>query len=279
MATLQFRFSFQNPDSELIEILIAYLSEAGFEGFFTEAESLDAYISESNLKTGKLQELLSDPVFFPLGIKQTSGIIPDRNWNELWEKSYDPVIVDGVCAVIAPFHIEYEGIINILIEPKMSFGTGHHATTRLMIQQINALEMQGKSILDMGCGTGVLGIFASMKGAERVLAIDIDEWACENSRENFTRNSICSEKYRILKGNADVIPEEKYDVILANINRNILLSDIPVYNRHLMPGGTIVLSGILESDYSVIHEKIQEQGLILNSQLNEGSWISLAYRK
>lgn len=279
MATLQFRFSFQDPDPELTEILIAYLSEAGFEGFFTEDENLDAYISESNLKTGKLQELLSDPVFFPLGIKQTSDIIAERNWNELWEKSYEPVIVDGICAIIAPFHDEFKEIINILIEPKMSFGTGHHATTRLMIKQIDALEMQGKSILDMGCGTGVLGIFALMRGAESVLAIDIDEWACENSRENFIRNSLSQKKYRILQGNADSIPPEEYDIILANINRNILLSDIPAYNRHLKPGGIFILSGILDSDYSVIDEKLREQGLILNSHIHEGSWISLSYNK
>jgi ribosomal protein L11 methyltransferase len=279
MPALQFRFSFQNPDEEAIEILIAYLSEAGFEGFSLEEQNLDAYIPESNFEAGQLEEILAGPAFSLMGISWSSTVLEDKNWNEIWEKAYEPVIVEGICAVIAPFHSEINDIPNILIEPKMSFGTGHHATTRLMIQQIDRLDMSKKSILDMGCGTGVLGIFALTKGAENVVAIDIDEWACENSRENFIRNSVPPEKFAVHQGDASMIPSHGFDIILANINRNILLSDIPVYIRNLKTGGSLILSGILETDTEVINTKAKEFNLLPETTLHEGSWVSVAYKR
>ncbi|MFW5819681.1 MAG: 50S ribosomal protein L11 methyltransferase [Bacteroidota bacterium] len=279
MAYKQYSFSFENPDEEILDVLTAYLSHGGFEGFYSEGNVLNAYIEEENLEAGQPEAILSAPAFSDLSISFEVKDLPIKNWNEEWERSYEPVIVDDICAIIAPFHYPPEGIKHIIhIEPKMSFGTGHHETTRLMIKQINKLQIQKKRVLDMGCGTGVLGIFALMKNASFVTAIDIDEWACENSLENFERNGWNRDRFEIIQGNASSIPDKSYDVILANINRNILLEDMEKYYEQLQPGGLLILSGILVADRDIIIDKAGNIGLQLLSELEEDKWLAVAFR-
>lgn len=279
MPIQHFRFSFQNSDEELKEILIAFLSEAGFEGFQIEEKILDAYILESKLETGQLDEIISGPVFSSLGINYTSQPLADKNWNEEWEKSYDQVIVEGICTILAPFHDKTTDLPSIIIEPKMSFGTGHHSTTRLMIRQIDRLNLKGKTILDMGCGTGVLGIFALQKGGKYVTAIDIDPWSCENSFENYEKNDINPSRFTILQGDASKIPHVSFDLIFANINRNILLSDMTEYSNVLTLDGYLLISGILENDFYEIDKKAKDLSLDYQMKMQEGSWISILYKK
>ena len=280
MAYKQYSFSFEYPDEEISDVLTAYLSQAGFEGFYTEGNVLNAYIEEDNLKAGQPETLLSAPAFSDISISFEVQDLPEKNWNEEWERSYEAVIVEDICAIIAPFHTPPEGVKHIIhIEPKMSFGTGHHETTRLMIKQINKLQLQGKRVLDMGCGTGVLGIFALMKNASFITAIDIDEWACENSWENFERNGFSRDHFEVIQGDASRIPRNTYDIILANINRNILLEDMEKYTEHLQPGGLLILSGIFTTDREVIEEKAGNTGLSGFSELEEGKWLSMVFQR
>lgn len=280
MAYKQYSFSFANPEEELLDALTAYLSLSGFEGFYSEGNVLNAYIEEENLKAGLPETILSAPAFSDLSISFEVQDLPEKNWNEEWERSYEPVIVDDICAIIAPFHSSPEGVEHIIhIEPKMSFGTGHHETTRLMIRQINQIQLYEKRVLDMGCGTGVLGIFTLMKNASFVSSIDMDPWACENSRENFGRNGWNSDRFEIIQGDASSIPEKTYDIILANINRNVLLEDMEKYCIHLEPKGFLILSGILNTDRRSIVEKASKIGLEFLSVLEEDKWLSLAFRR
>ncbi|MBE0654017.1 MAG: 50S ribosomal protein L11 methyltransferase [Bacteroidales bacterium] len=275
MAYRHYRFVFADPDEEAAEILIARLAEYGFEGFWLNENELNAYTDENTVKTGDLDNILKDPVFTFKEISVSEKNIPDKNWNEEWEKSYDPIIIENICTIIAPFHQKPATGACLVIEPKMSFGTGHHQTTRLMIRHIYSVEMSGVRVLDMGCGTGVLGIFSLIQGAAFATAIDTDAWACENSRENFLRNGFTEENFEILQGNATVIPDSMFDIILANINRNVLLEDIPIYKSRLKKGGILVLSGILETDREVILEIAEKVSLQPGSEISEDKWISL----
>lgn len=263
--------------NEISEILIAELSELGYEGFYEEDKSLHAYIPVKLYDEKATRELLLAGIFKNFKIQYKIEVIPDKNWNELWESGYDPVLIDDICMIRAEFHSPKPVKHTIIIEPKMSFGTGHHETTRLMIRQINNIPVSEKVVLDMGCGTGVLGIFALLKGAGLVSAIDIDEWSCTNSRENFMRN-VPDGKFEIIHGNAGSIPQHKYDIVLANINRNILLEDIPLYCDHLHPNGLLIVSGILDMDKTVILEKGSSSGLSFLEEMDENNWISIKFR-
>lgn len=275
MAYRHYSFVFADPDEEAAEILIARLAEYGFEGFWLHENELNAYTDEDTLKTGDFENILKDPVFTFNRISVSEKNIPDKNWNEEWEKSYDPIIIENICTIIAPFHPKPATGACLLIEPKMSFGTGYHQTTRLMIRHIHSVEVLGARVLDMGCGTGVLGIFSLIQGAAVVTAIDTDAWACENSRENFLRNGFTEENFEILQGNATVMPDSMFDIILANINRNVLLDDIPIYKSHLKKGGILILSGILESDRQIILEVAGKVSLQPGYEISEDKWISL----
>jgi ribosomal protein L11 methyltransferase len=277
MKYTQLTISFSTWDESLVEILVAELAETGYEGFFEGEKILNAYIPKDDFDESLINSVLANPVYEVAGPSFTIEILPDKNWNEEWEKDYEPVLVDDVCLIKTEFHKIPDAKYNIIIEPKMSFGTGHHETTRLMIRQILQTETEGKVVLDMGCGTGVLGIFSLMRKAAFVTAIDNDEWACTNSQENFSRN-INDLVYEIICGNAGSIPDKKYDVILANINRNILLEDMQVYINHLQYDGLLILSGILETDRKVIMDKAISFGLIFVTELFENKWISVKFR-
>ncbi|MEC7264901.1 MAG: 50S ribosomal protein L11 methyltransferase [Bacteroidota bacterium] len=275
MAIVYLEYNFKiTPLQPATDILIAELGDAGFESFVETEEGLLAYILKEEWKEGQLDDLfaMQHPGF---EISWTSTEIEQQNWNAEWEKNFHPIQVGGRCMVRAPFHDPIDVEYDIVIEPKMSFGTGHHETTHMMLQHILDHDFEGKSVLDMGCGTGVLAILAMKKGATPVEAIDIDEWCVINSQENIERNDCAS--IHVEQGISDVLVGRKYDVILANINRNILLDDIPVYANCLNKGGALFLSGFYLQDLDAISAKCAAHGLEFEKKLEKNNWISAKY--
>ena len=257
------------------DILIAELGEVGFESFVEQDDGILAYIQKEDWSSQVLNDIQirhNSNFTITHSIKE----IEQENWNATWEENFEAIQVDDRCVVRAPFHKKPNVAFDIVIEPKMSFGTGHHETTYMMLQHILELDCKGKSVLDMGSGTGVLAILTAMKGASRVDAIDIDNWCYLNAKENIVRNN-CGH-IQVYEGDVGLLQEKKYDVILANINRNILLKDIPVYAANLIPKGLLILSGFYGTDLSVITSKCLESGLefVRNHEKNE--WISAVYR-
>ncbi len=208
-------------------------------------------------------------------ISYTIEEIEQVNWNEEWEKNFEPIDVDGKCHVRAPFHPKTAAQFDIVIEPKMSFGTGHHETTHMMIQHLLEMEVNGLKTLDMGCGTAILAILAEMKGAQPIDAIDIDNWCYLNSIENAERNG-CSQ-ITVYEGDASLLKEKKYDLIIANINRNILLNDMAAYVACLNPEGYLLLSGFYEEDIPAIDASCTAKGLTFVKKLQRNNWVSLKY--
>ncbi|KUG13093.1 ribosomal protein L11 methyltransferase [Elizabethkingia sp. HvH-WGS333] len=271
---LEFDFKIE-PVEPWNEILMAELIEQGFDSFTENPDGILAYIQAELLNEEELknQWLLNHD---EVKISYTYKEMPNINWNEEWEKNFQPINVEDKVLIRAEFH-ESQGLEEeIIIQPKMSFGTGHHATTYLMIQQMMDIDFQGKKVLDMGCGTSVLAIYAKKKGASDVLGIDIDEWAVENSRENAERNNT---PMRVELGTADNLGQEKFEIILANINRNILISDIPRYVEVLEPGGSLLLSGLCFFDVDDILQVCNEQNLQLQKKLQREEWVSLLLTK
>lgn len=271
---LEFDFKI-NPLTPWNEILMAELIEIGFDSFTEENEGILAYIQK---------DIFSEEQLEKVGILHREDIqisftyqeMPNINWNEEWEKNFSPINVEDKVLIRAEFHDPDPTMHEIVIQPKMSFGTGHHPTTHLMIQQMLEMDFEGKKVLDMGCGTSVLAIFAKQKGAAEVTAIDIDEWSVENSIENAQRNGV---ELKISKGTAENIGNEMFDIILANINRNILISDIPAYVSVLNNGGKLLLSGLCFFDVNDILEVCTSQGLILENKQQREEWISLLLKK
>jgi ribosomal protein L11 methyltransferase len=259
------------PQQPWNDVLMAQLGEVGFESFIETEKGVKAYI---------LQSLDSDSLLDGVSIMKNElcdlafakADVPPTNWNAEWEKNFDPITVNNRCEVRAPFHkasgVEYD----IVIEPKMSFGTGHHQTTHMMIEHLLEEDVTGLDVLDMGSGTGVLGILAQMRGAASVDAIDIDTWCFENALENVERNK--TDKVNVILGGAEVLEGKSYDFIIANINRNILLQDIPVYANSLKSGGTILFSGFYKEDLETIENKCNESGIIYDSHLTKDNWVA-----
>ena len=275
MAQPYLEYSFEiSPLQPASEILIAELAELGFDSFVETETGLLAYIPKEG-DPPELEDIsiLSNPDF---QISYNLSEVAPVNWNETWEKNFNPILIDQNCAIRAPFHPAFEVPYEIVIEPKMSFGTGHHETTHMMVQFLLRAELKGKSVLDMGCGTAVLAILAAMRGAETVTAIDIDNWSYENSIENVSRNGQIN--IEVLQGDAALLEGRKFDLILANINRNVLLQDLPIYAASLIPPeGELYLSGFLEEDVSLLNEKCTQMGLRLSEKLKKGNWVSAKY--
>ncbi|MCB9360216.1 MAG: 50S ribosomal protein L11 methyltransferase [Flavobacteriales bacterium] len=259
------------------EIVVAEMAEAGFESFDDFDKGVKGYIQEQNFKT----ELLDEITIFKnkeFNVNYTVNLIEDKNWNEVWEQSFEPINVNNQCFIRAPFHEKRNDIkYNIEIEPKMSFGTGHHETTHLMIEELMSMNIEDKEVLDMGCGTGVLAILAELKKAKTVCAIDIDEWAYENTIENIDRNKC--KKIETLKGGAELLENKKFDIIIANINRNILLNDMKTYFSCLEKGGELLLSGFFSSDKEILLEEASKYGGELVNQNNKNDWTLLHLKK
>ncbi|WP_055446667.1 50S ribosomal protein L11 methyltransferase [Lacinutrix mariniflava] len=264
------------PLQPATEILIAELGYAGFESFVETETGVTAYIQKEEWRENILQDIyvLTSDEF---EISYTFDEIEQVNWNSEWEKNFNPIIVDNLCSVRAPFHDKPDTQYDIIIEPKMSFGTGHHETTHMMLQHIMANDFQGKSVLDMGCGTAVLAILAEMKGANPIDAIDIDNWCYLNSIENAERNN--AKNITVYEGDASLLVNKKYDTIIANINRNILLNDINTYAKCLNENGSLFLSGFYEADIPTIEKECNANGLNLKNKLKRNDWASLHYTK
>lgn len=263
------------PLQPATEILIAELGNAGFESFVENEAGVNAYIPQQDWTPEILKDIfvLSSSEF---NIKYTHKTIEPVNWNAEWEKNFSPIIVNDLCAVRAPFHEPFDVRYEIVIEPKMSFGTGHHETTFMMLGYILENDFEGKTVLDMGCGTSVLAILCEMRGAAAVDAIDIDDWCVENSEENIARNQ-CN-RIRVQQGDASVLPsEETYDTIIANINRNILLADMHTYVSSLKKGGELYLSGYYEEDLPQINESCKSLGIRWVSSKERNGWIAAKF--
>jgi ribosomal protein L11 methyltransferase len=265
-------------NTDASDVLIAMLGEKGYESFMETETGFDAYISESHFDATIFEELLLP--FLNVSATYTTEIVPEQNWNEEWEKHYfQPIVVANKCVIRSPFHKDYPELpIQIVIEPKMSFGTGHHETTALMMEHILEQNMKEKRVLDMGCGTGILGILASIEGASDVTGIDIDKWCSDNSEENCILNNITNMKIEL--GDAILLKDSvPFDVIIANINRNILLEDIKAYASVLVPGGLMLLSGFYANDLNDIDECAKKAFLQLKTVKENNHWVAVAYEK
>tara|TARA_R110002020_G_scaffold91560_3_gene222423 strand:- start:31053 stop:31889 length:837 start_codon:yes stop_codon:yes gene_type:complete len=262
------------PVQPATDILIAQLGEVGFESFVETEEGALAYIQKEDWSDDILSTvgILSNPKF---DIDYEYVEIEQENWNATWEQNFNPILVGDLCAVRAPFHERSEARYDIVIEPKMSFGTGHHETTHMMLQHILDHDFQGKTVLDMGSGTGVLAILASKKGAAKLDAVDYDNWCYLNAMENVERNNC--DNVTVYEGDAALLKGKKYDIILANINRNILLEDLPVYVGSLNDNGILFLSGFYKEDIVAISSKCNELDLKFEKNLEKNNWVAVKY--
>lgn len=265
------------PKEQGSEVLIAELSELGFESFVDADNGFSAFIQENKYCESELKTLfLNYSAIFKINFN--SKTILQQNWNEQWESSFQPIEVDGKCYIRAPFHESKKSFIyDVIIEPKMSFGTGHHYTTQLMIQKLMKLNIRNKPLLDMGCGTGVLAILASLMGANPITAIDTDDWSYENCIENLQKNNIFN--VIVHKGNAEILAGKLFHTILANINKNVLMLDMPVYIQSLEKDGNLILSGFFETDVDQLNVKATELGMKLSEKVVNNQWTMLHYIK
>lgn len=263
------------------EILIAELSFLEFDSFVETEDGLQAYILKQHFKENLLEEveILKNPEFtISYDVKEIEQV----NWNEEWEKNFNPILVGDSCYVRAPFHEAKEVAFDIVMQPKMSFGTGHHETTYMMLEYGLNTDVKDKTVLDMGCGTSVLAILASKRGAKELDAVDFDVWCYENSLENIEMNSC--DNIQVYEGTVDILDslathaKPKYDVILANINRNVLLEDIPTYATHLKKGGELYVSGFYTEDLALIKEKAASANLNFVDNKERNNWVAARFK-
>jgi len=268
-----------NPVEAGNEILIAFLAELEYDSFLETENGLLAYIPKTLFDEQKLKSLLHNSKECGFSFSYSFEDMEDKNWNALWESHYEAVVVDEQCYIRAPFHpakpeMKYE----IVIEPKMSFGTAHHETTAQMISYLLVENCEGKSVLDMGSGTGVLAILAAMRGAKRVLAIDNDTWAYENCKENVVQNNIHT--VETVCGDADSIKDTPYDIVIANINRNILLQDMEKYIHAMKAGSILLLSGFYQNnDLSILIEEAAKYKVKFHSFKVKNEWVAARFVK
>ena len=263
---------------EYVDILVAELVDLHYEGFVETDEGVDAYVPVNLFDTVALEELgVKYQDLFKMNYNSTT--LEKQNWNETWEKNYDPVMVNDQCIIRTTFHqVDKKFPYEIIINPKMSFGTGHHATTTLMIEQQLNMDFQQKQVLDMGCGTGILAIMAEKLEATHIDAVDIDDWSVENSIENVGLNNC--QKIALQKGTVDTAKlKEKYDIILANINRNVLVHDMPYYSQHLIDEGFLVVSGFYDVDAELMESTARKYNLNIVSYKTKDSWYSILFKK
>ena len=265
-----------NPKEPATQILIAELGYAGFESFVDNEQGVIAYIQQKDWNENILDDIhILNSGEFDISFKQE--VIQQTNWNSEWERNFKSIQVDDKVSIRAPFHKKPTLQYDIVIEPKMSFGTGHHETTYMMVQHLLQMNLENKLVLDMGCGTGVLAIFAEMKGAKHIDAIDIDNWCYLNSLENVARNNC--KNIAVFEGDAALLIDKHYDVIIANINRNILLNDIKVYAGCLRTNGVLLLSGFYAEDVPIIEAEVLKYGLILDKVIERNNWVALKFNK
>ncbi len=259
------------------DVLVAKLNEINFESFSEDSNGLKAYVPTELLDIDAMNNIfseISDFTELSFSIKK----IQEKNWNENWEKNYSPVFINNNCVIRADFHQSFTDIeYQIIINPKMSFGTGHHETTSLIINEMFNIDFNDKSVLDMGCGTGILSILASKLGAKQLVAIDFDKWAFKNAKENAILNDVSNIDF--IYGDVNDIGKSRYDVVLANINRNVLINDIEAYVACMQISAEILLSGFLEEDIPFLLKKAEELSLELVVSKNKNKWQMLHLKK
>ena len=262
------QIEFETPKDGETDILLALLADAGFESFEETEDSLRAFIKEAGFEEGILENILT---IVPVNYAIT--VIPQQNWNAQWEQSFEPIIVHDFVAIRAAFHQPVMNVKHeIIITPKMSFGTGHHATTYMMIEQMEALDLTGKKVVDYGTGTAVLAILAEKMGAAYINAIDYDEWSIENSIENAAANN-CN-RITLIKAET-IAPGDSYDIILANINLNVILDNLAAIKAVSKKGSIIVLSGFIKADETIMLKALEEAGISQLKTTQKGEWISI----
>ena len=268
-----------NPNTdEFCEIITAELANINFESFTETETGINAYIKSELFDDKKLNNLYFFNNSENCKINYTINTIQQQNWNKEWENNFNPVFINHNCVIRAPFHeISPKPKYDIIIMPKMSFGTGHHETTSLMIETVLELKLKNKTVLDMGCGTGVLAILCSKLGAKHITAIDNDKWAYENTIENLKVNNI--KNCKTYCGDSNLLKNKTFDIILANINKNILLADIKKYTQSLNNKGKLILSGIYKTDFNDINNEANKQNLKFSQMSEKNKWISLTYIK
>ena len=272
----QIRFKLTPDNQENREILVAVLSDLAFESFDETEETIMGYIPGESANLDEIEEITSA---LPFSVVTEAEMIPDQNWNEVWEKNYfKPLLIGGRCLVRAPFHTEYQPAeFELVIEPKMAFGTGNHETTTLVAEQILDMDLAGKTVLDMGCGTGILGMLASLKGAKSITAIDIDTWSFESTIENARLNNIFNLEAKL--GDASLLGSETYEIIFANIHKNVIINDLPVYESVLQSGGKIYLSGFYTHDMPDVKAKAESLGLVEKGHQEKNNWVVYSFEK
>lgn len=278
----ELKFTYESPVETTVisDILAAELGEIGFESFTESEDGLLAYVSDSLYNVKALQDKLKEFPLENVAIHYTAQEVEGKDWNEEWEKNYfKPIRIGNDCIIRASFHEPEPGYTyNIVIDPKMAFGTGNHETTFLMISEMLKLDLEGKDLLDMGCGTAVLAILAKMKKAGKVVGIDIDEWAYNNALENTRLNN--TEDIQVALGGAEQIPAfGQFDIVFANINRNILLNDIKHYTECMKPGALLFMSGFYTQDIPFIREECERNGLIILSHAEKNNWVAVKTQK
>lgn len=260
------------------DVLSAMLGEIGYESFIETETGVEAFIPVTQFNEPELNKLLHsfDDSF---SFRVNREFIKSQNWNEVWEKNYfKPLVVGDECLVRAPFHKEYPRCkYEIVIEPNMAFGTGNHETTSMMLEAILKENLTGKKVLDMGCGTGILGILASMKCASEITAIDIDEWSVKGTHENTALNNI--KNLTVKKGDASLLGSEKYDFIFANIHKNVLLNDLPAYASCMNPNGKLFISGFYSEDIPELKAKAESVGLKDAGFTTKNNWVASFFVK
>lgn len=280
MDYIELSFKINPFNEEAADIIIAELSDLDYESFTTENDVLNAYIQESLFDIEKINSnIIIKNLKNSFDISFSYNKIEDKDWNAEWESNFNPLLIEDQVYIRASFHEQNPNCkYDIVIDPKMSFGTGHHSTTSLMISYILESDISNKNILDMGCGTSLLGIFASMREANSVTGIDIDEWAYNNSLENIELNNI--KNLRVFQGDAGLLTNyDKFDIILANINRNILLNDMDKYIEVLNKNGELIMSGFYSEDLPLIENKAKELGMKYISHKTDLNWVAAKFIK
>jgi ribosomal protein L11 methyltransferase len=263
------------PVEPWADLLIAVLGAIGYESFENTDSGFLAYVALADYDAQTTAEVL-DTYQEHCAVNFSTKEIAATNWNADWEKNFSPITVGDRIHVRAPFHEVTDAEYDIVIEPKMSFGTGHHQTTHLMLEHLLELEINDQDVLDMGSGTAVLAIMACKRGARKATAIDIDAWCGENGLENAQRNGI--DNIQVLVGTAEQLPKTpEFDLIIANINRNVLLGDMPAYVACLRPNGVVLLSGFYESDLEIISEKCKECGMVYQGHKTRDNWVAAKF--
>lgn len=278
MQYIQVTFKFNTIEEYQRDLLISDLADIGFNTFEDTENGFSAFIEGGSYNESSLKSLLlahEEELTFSYSVTEIAG----ENWNEQWEKNFEPLVISDQCYVRATFHApKPEYPYEIVIDPKMAFGTGHHQTTTMMMEYILSMNLNGKLVLDMGCGTGILAFLAAKKGAAQLTAIDYDPVCYESTIENAALNNI--NNVNILCGGKEVIPDEIYDVILANINRNILLDQIDRYSQVLKSGGEIVFSGFYETpDLQMIKEACLPAGMQYKDHKKINDWVAARFIK